>query len=160
MWTARVPHGHRPGLARQQRGVGEDLTRSADQARLLATQAPPLLLAVAEILGDNRRIEICWRRRRAGWQDVVDRLVAAIGNANMQFAARVAFPHIATAGSRRPDAGQIDRAMADIVIGVAAEVFRRELPVAGHQPFLDTTEHLGLALASVPAAELQVEIAR
>src|SRR5262245_27534304 len=48
--------------------------------------------------------------------------------------------------------------MADIVIGVAAEAFRRALRLARHHPFLDAAQHLGLALASVPAVELQIEI--
>ena len=71
----------------------------------------------------------------------------------------VALAHVAAAGARRPDAGQIDRAVADIVIGVAAEILGREFPVARHQPFLDAAQHFGLALAAVPAVELQVEVA-
>ncbi len=77
----------------------------------------------------------------------------------MQFAAGQQFGHVAAAGARRPDAGEIDRAVADVVIAVAAEILGREFPIARDQPFLDAAQHLGLALAPVAAVEDQVEIA-
>src|SRR5712671_1434248 len=49
--------------------------------------------------------------------------------------------------------------MADIVIAVAAEVFRREFPVARDQPFLHAGQDLAAALAAVPAIERQIEVA-
>src|SRR5207244_6965167 len=58
------------------------------------------------------------------------------------------------------DAGEVDRAVADIMVGVAAEILGREFPVARDQPLLDAAEHLGLALAPIPAVELQIEKAR
>src|SRR5262249_27795399 len=69
----------------------------------------------------------------------------------------VALPHVAPSAARRPDAGEVDRAVADIVVGVAAEILGRKFPVARHAPFLDAAQYLGLALAAVPAIELQVE---
>src|SRR5580704_2530085 len=83
--------------------------------------------------------------------------MTAIRYCNMQFAAEQQFGHVAAAGAAGTDAGEIDRAVADVVIAVAAEILRRELPVARDQPFLDAAEHLGLALAPVPAIELQIE---
>ena len=86
--------------------------------------------------------------------------MAAVGNADVQFTADRQLCRVAPAGAARADAGQIDRAVADIVIAVAAEILRRELPVARDQPFLDAAEHLGLALAAVPPVEDQVEKGR
>jgi hypothetical protein len=49
--------------------------------------------------------------------------------------------------------------VADIVIAVAAEILRREFPIARDQPFLHAAEDLAAALAAVPAVERQIEIA-
>src|SRR6476646_10735462 len=83
--------------------------------------------------------------------------MAAMGQADMQFAPGEQFAHVAPATTRRPDAGEVDRAVADIVISVAAEILGREFPVARDQPLLHAAEYLGLALAPVPAIELQIE---
>src|SRR5881394_4586982 len=83
----------------------------------------------------------------------------AIGQADMQFAPGEQFAHVAPAAARRPDAGEVDRAVADVVIGVAAEILGREFPVAGDQPFLNPADDFAAALAAVPAVERQVEIA-
>ena len=83
--------------------------------------------------------------------------MAAVGDADMQLAADVALAEIAAAPARRADAGEIDRAVADIVIGVAAEILGREFPVARHAPFLHAAQQFGLRLAPVPAVELQIE---
>ncbi|HXC14552.1 MAG TPA: hypothetical protein VNV39_17165 [Stellaceae bacterium] len=48
--------------------------------------------------------------------------------------------------------------MADIVIAVAAEILRREFPVARHAPFLDAAQDLRTTVAAVPAVEGLVEI--
>src|SRR5260370_32070673 len=87
MGPARVPRGLRPRLARQQRRVREDLAGCADQPALVAAPAPPLLLAVAEILGDDRRIHVGGRRQLAGGQGVEDPLVAPVADAGVQLAA-------------------------------------------------------------------------
>src|SRR5262249_42057143 len=143
MRPARVPHRHRPRLARQQRGVGEDLAGGAAQARLFAAPTLPLLLAGAEVLGDERRIQIGGRRQLTGRENIVDRLMAAIGDTDVQLATGVALAQVAAAGARRPDAGQIDRAMADVVIGVAAEVLRRKLPIGRAQPLFAAAQPPG-----------------
>src|SRR6516162_2180763 len=49
--------------------------------------------------------------------------------------------------------------MADIVVAVAAEVFRREFPIARDPPLLDAAQYLGAAFAAVPAVQGQIEIA-
>ena len=100
------------------------------------------------------------RRRLVLRQHIDDRLVAAVGECDMQLAADQPLRHVAAAAAAGADAGEIDRAVADIVIAVAAEILRREFPVARDQPFLDAAEHLGLALAAVPAVEDQIEKAR
>ena len=67
--------------------------------------------------------------------------------------------------SRRPlprwaDADQIDRAVADVVIAVAAEILRREFPVARHAPFLDAAQDFGCRPRCRPSRRAEVEIAR
>ena len=156
-----MPDRDRARLARQQRGIREDLAGRADQPPGgVGAPAPPLLFAMPEILGDLRRVLIGRRRRLVLRQDVDDRLVAAVGNADMQPAADHPLRHVAAALAARPDPDQVDRAVADVVVGVAAEVFRREFPVARNQPFLHAAQHLGLALPAVPAVEDQIEKGR
>ena len=113
----------------------------------------------AEIFGDDRRVLIGGRRRQILWQCVDDGLMATVGDRDMEFAAEQQFGHVAAAGARGSDAGEIDRAVADVVIAVAAEILRREFPVARDQPFLDAAEHLGLAFAPIAAVQDQIEIA-
>ena len=55
------------------------------------------------------------------------------------------------------DTDEIDGAMARVVIGVAEEIFGRELPVRRKDPFMDA-DHLGAALASVPAIQRLIEM--
>ena len=110
-----------------------------------------------EILGDFRRVLIGGRRRLVLRQDIDDRLVAAVGDADMQPAADHPLRHVPPALPARPDPDEIDRAVADIVVGIAAEIFRGEFPVARDQPFLNPAQHLGLALAPVPAVEDQIQ---
>src|SRR5947209_15454940 len=57
-----------------------------------------------------------------------------------QFAAGQQLAHVAPTTARRPDAGEIDRAVADIVISVAAEILGRKFPVARDQPLLHAAE--------------------
>ncbi len=69
----------------------------------------------------------------------------------------VVAPALLAGGGARPDADQVDRAVARIVIGVAEEIFRRELPVGREHPFVDA-DHLGAALAAVAAIQRLVEM--
>src|SRR5207302_2315088 len=75
----------------------------------------------------------------------------------MQVEAGQQLAHVAPSAAGRADAGEVDRAVADIVVGVAAEILGRKFPVARDQPFLHAAEYLGLALAPVPTIELQIE---
>jgi hypothetical protein len=58
----------------------------------------------------------------------------------------------------RADTDKIDRAMADVVIGVAHEVLRAELPIRRHDPFLNAAEDLRTTGAPVAAIEQNVEL--
>src|SRR5712692_7692523 len=82
----------------------------------------------------------------------------ALGKGDLQAAGQLSLLHVATAAAGGADADQIHRAMADVVIAVAAEIFGREFPVAWDPPFLDTAQDLGAAIGAVPAVEGQVEI--
>src|SRR3954454_8226915 len=75
----------------------------------------------------------------------------------MQFPASIVLTGFAPTAARRADAGEIDRAVADVVVGVAAEILGRKFPVARHAPFLHAAQQFGLTLAAVPAVELQIE---
>jgi hypothetical protein len=79
---------------------------------------------------------------------------------DLQPAGELALLRIATSGPRRPDADEIDRAVADIVIAVAAEILRRKFPIARDQPFLDAAQQFDPAVAAVPAVQNQIEVAR
>src|SRR5215813_8006803 len=113
---------------------------------------------MAEIVGNDRRMLVGRRRRPILRQYIDDGLMAAVGYADMQLAADRQLGRVAPSGAARADAGQIDRAMADIVIAVAAEILGRELPVARDQPFLNPTQHLGLTFAPVPTVDQEVEV--
>src|SRR5262249_16642164 len=131
MRPARVPDGNRAWLARQQRGVGENLSGRTDKpAAAAGAPTAPLLLAMTEIFGDLGRILRTGGGGLIFGQYIKDRLVTAIGNADMETPADHPFRQVAPALATRPDADEIDRPVADIVVGVAAEVLRREFPVA------------------------------
>jgi len=85
--------------------------------------------------------------------------MAALRKTDLQPAGLLALLQIAPAGARGADPDQVDRAVADVVIAVAAEIFGREFPVARDQPFLHAGQDLAAALAAVPAIEREVEIA-
>src|ERR1700693_3152891 len=86
--------------------------------------------------------------------------MAAVGDRDVQLPRQLQFRHVAPAAAGGADADQIDRAVADVVVAVAAEILGRELPVARHEPFLDATQNFRAAVAAVPAVEGLVEIAR
>src|SRR5207244_4247980 len=132
--------------------------RRTHQPGLVAAGTPALLLAMAEIFGNDRRMLVGRQRRSILRQYIDDRLMAAVGNADMQFAADRQFGGVAPARAARADAGEIDGAVANVVIAVAAEILGRELPVARDQPFLNSTQHLGLTLAPIPTVEQEVEV--
>src|SRR5439155_4432372 len=81
------------------------------------------------------------------------------GDGDVQLPRQPQLRHVAPAAAGGADADQIDRAVADVVIAVAAEILGLKLPVARHQPFLDAAQDLGAAVAAIPAVEGLVEIA-
>ena len=85
--------------------------------------------------------------------------MSALRKADLQPARHLPLARVAAAAAGRADPDQIDRAVADIVVAVAAEILGRKFPVARDQPFLHAAEHLGAAIAAVPAVEAQIEIA-
>src|SRR5262245_10197573 len=50
--------------------------------------------------------------------------------------------------------------MADVMVAVAAKILCREFPVAGNEPLLDPTQHLGTPLTPIPGVQRQVQVAR
>ena len=126
-----------------ERGVGEDLAGAADQRGPFAALAAPLLLAMREIFGDDRGVLIGGRRRLLLGQHVDAGLVPALVEGDVQPPRHQPLLHVAAAAAAGPDADQIDRAVADVVVAVAAEILGREFPVAGHAPFLDAAQDLG-----------------
>ena len=84
--------------------------------------------------------------------------MAALREGDVQLARHIQFRHVAAAATGGPDADEIDRAMADVVIAVARKILRREFPVARHPPFLDAAQDFGAAVAAVPGIEGQVDI--
>src|SRR5919108_2745278 len=84
--------------------------------------------------------------------------MAAFGETDLQPARHLAFLRIPAPGAAGADAYQVHRAVADVMVTVAAEVLRRELPVAGDEPFLNTTQDLSPPFAPVPGVERQVQV--
>jgi hypothetical protein len=111
-----------------------------------------------EITRHDRGVPIGGRRRFAFGQDIDAGLVAALRKADLQPPGHLPLARVAAAAARRADPDQIDRAVADVVIAVAAEILGREFPVARDQPFLHAADDFAAALAAVPAIERQVEI--
>src|SRR5207248_8626984 len=68
--AARMPHRDRPGLARMQGGVREDLAGAAHDAAPFAEPTPPLGLTMREILRNGRGVPVCGRYRFALQQRV------------------------------------------------------------------------------------------
>src|SRR6202043_1373756 len=125
----------------------------------IATPETLLGLAMPEIILHHRGVLIGGRGRFVLRQQIDAGLMAPLGEADLQAASEQALPHVAAAAAARADPDQIDRAVADVVVAVAAEILGREFPVARDQPFLNPAEQLAAALAAVPAVERQVEIA-
>src|ERR1700730_5095587 len=113
---------------------------------------------MGEIFGDYRGVLIGRRRRPVLGKKIDAGLVAPLIKRDLQPAGHQALLHVAAPAATGADADQIDRAMADIVVAVAAEILCREFPVARDPPFLDAAQYLGATLAAVPAVQGQIEI--
>src|SRR5438874_5619125 len=86
-------------------------------------------------------------------------LMPTLRETDLESAGHLPLARVAAAAARRADPDQIDRAVADVVIAVAAKILGREFPIAGDEPFLNPADDFAAALAAVPAVERQVEIA-
>src|SRR5260221_13873265 len=85
-----------------------------------------------------------WARSRCSlWQHIDAGLVPALIKRDLQPAGHQPLLHVAASAVAGSNADQIHRAVADIVIAVAAEILRREFPVARDAPFLDAAQYLG-----------------
>src|SRR3984893_13005996 len=113
---------------------------------------------MGEIFGDYRGVLIGRRRRPVLGKKIDAGLMAALIKRDLQPARHQPLLRIAPPAAAGTDAEQIDRAMADIVVAVAAEILCREFPVARDPPFLDAAQYLGAILAAVPAVQGQIEI--
>ncbi len=148
--AARMPHRDRARLARMQRDVGKDFAGAADDPPPLALAAAALFLAMREIFRDDRRVAVGGRGRLALRQYIDPGLMPALVKRHLQPARHLPFLHVAPPAARRPDADEVDRAVADVVIAVAAEILGREFPVARDQPFLDAAEDFDTACRRRP----------
>ena len=153
----RMPHRQRARLPGQQCHIGKNLARCTNQPAVGTRPAAPLLLAMAEIFRDLRGVLICRLRLIIPRQSIGNGLMPAIGNRYMQLTRHIQLPIIPSALAARSRTDQIDRPVGDIVIRVAAEIFRRPFPVAWDNPFLHPAQQFRLAFAPIPAVQNQIE---
>src|SRR5262245_11689062 len=158
MRAARMPSGDGARLTRERRGVGEHRAGAAEQPTVGATSALALLLAVTEVLGDDRRVLVGRRDGRVVRTEERDHRVTQLGKRHVEPPGLVALAHVASSLTARPDADHVHGTMADAVVAIAREIFGGKLPVARHQPLVDAADDLGAALAPVPGVEEQIEI--
>src|SRR5215472_5478630 len=159
MHAARMPRRDRARLARMQRRIGEDLPGAADQPPPLTALLAPLRLAMRKIIRDDRRMLIGLRRRLISRQQIDARLMPPLVKRDLQPARQQSLLHVAPPTAAGANTDEVDRAVADIVIAVAAEVLGWEFPVARDAPFLDAAQYFGAALTAAPGVECQIEIA-
>ena len=65
---------------------------------------------------------------------------------------------VPAASAAGPNADQVHRAMADIMIGIPGKILGSKFPVAGHEPLLHPTDHLGATLAPIPAVQHRIQV--
>src|SRR5262245_580806 len=122
MSAARMPRGDGPRLTRERRRIGEHRARAPEQPALGATAALPLLLAVTEVLGDDRRVLIGRRDRRVVWTEERDHRVTKLGKRHVEPPRLIALSHVASSLTARPNADHVDGTMAHAVIAVARKI--------------------------------------
>src|SRR5207247_11224422 len=116
---ARVPHRERARLARERRGVGEHRAGATEEPPVLAATALALLLAVAEVLRDDRRVLVGGSQRRVVLAEKRDHRVAELGERDVEPARLVPLLHVAPPLTARADADHVHRAVAHAVIALA-----------------------------------------
>ena len=140
-----MPHADAARLAAVIRRVGKDVAGERQQPRLLAQPALPFLEAVAEVFVDDRdtaRSDGSYSHRRRHQHAVH---AVAGGMADPDVLALVVFvvaPALLAALRAGADADHVDRAVRRIVVGVAEEILRGELPVRREHPFVHA-DHFG-----------------
>src|ERR1700732_778785 len=157
--SSRMPDCNRARLPRVQCRMREDVAGATDDAGPLAALLAPFFFAMGKIFRHHRGVLIGGRHRLVIGEQVNPGLVAAVIERAVHPARHQPLLQVAAAAAAGADADQIDRAVTDVVVAVAAEILRREFPVARDQPFLDAAQYFGAALAAIPAVESEVEIA-
>src|SRR5437763_14566475 len=77
------------------------------------------------------------------------------GDSQVLSALTLVVPATTTAGA---NANHVDRAMADVVVGIANKILCGKLPVTRYVPLLDTSQNLRAALSAIPAVQEDVQI--
>src|SRR5690606_6105399 len=107
---------------------------------------PPFIDVAVVALDDRMALELVAVLRFAICRQPADGAVAMGGECDADAVLGEIPAPLAAAGA---DAHQVDRTMADIVMAVADEILRGELPVAGYAPLLHAADHLRAAGAAV-----------
>ena len=154
-----MPHADTARLAAVIRRIGEDRADQRQYPRLVAQPTLPLVEAMAEVFIDDGMVLVggdvvgVLRHQRAGQ-------AMALREAHPEALAAGVFV-VAAAGraalSARSHADHVHRAVRRIVVGVAKEVLRGELPVRREYPFVHA-DHLGTARPPVTAIHHLVEM--
>src|SRR5712691_2889987 len=84
--------------------------------------------------------------------------MAALGKTDLQPAGHQPLLHIPASAATRTNAHHVYRAVADVMVTVAAKVLRRELPIAGNEPLLDSAQHLSAPLTAIPGIQREVQV--
>ena len=154
------PRADRPGAHERQSAIGERHRPAVVRAEHLTRERGELGGRQGPV--GNRRAQ-CLDVHSEPWlvtgEQVDAGLVTAVIERDVQPAGHQPLLQVAAAAAAGADADQIDRAVTDVVVAVAAEILCREFPVARYQPFLDAAQYFGAAVAAVPAVEREVEIA-
>ena len=70
----------------------------------------------------------------------------------------VVTPPLHTGFGTGPDANQVDRAVTDVVVGVAEKIFGGEFPVTRDDPLVHTHQYLGSPFSAVATVQRQVQM--
>src|SRR5499426_429506 len=155
---ARVPDGDGARLASQVRHVGEHVADQTEEARLLPEPSLALLVAVPEVLLDDRRVLVARRVRDILQLEERHRTMPEVGERSAQPLGGVEFGSVAAARTARPDTREVDRAVADVVVGVPGEVLGRKFPVARHHPLLHPAQDLRAAFTPIATVQQRVQV--
>src|SRR5262249_62052612 len=139
---AWMPGGDGPGLPRERRRIGEHRARAAEEPPRRAPPALALLLAVPEIVRDDRRVLIRGRDRRVEGPEECDHRVAELGKRHVEPPRLVPLLIVAPPLAARADADHVHGAVAHAVIAVAREVLGGAIAVSGDPPPRGPRDHV------------------